>query len=160
MAGWRAISLGTSSIEESASISVRTKYNQLLLYDISQVMSFMGNRDLRRNYSRVRSTIASIAEERMRILLERARDAARKNGNLSRRYVGLARKISMRTKVRIPRAEKLYLCRDCGIALVPGLNARIRLRQGKNRIAVTCLSCGGVKRYPLPRKRTDRKGHL
>ena len=126
----------------------------------SQVMSFMGNRDVRRNYSRVRSTIASVAEERMRILLEHARDAAREDGTLSRRYVGLARKISMRTKVRIPRAEKLYLCKECGIALLPGLNARIRLRPGKSRIAVTCLSCGGVRRYPVLRKRTKRKGHL
>ena len=160
MAGWRAISLGTSSIEESASISVRTKYNQPLLLYHSQVMNFVRNKHLRRNYERVRSTIASVAEERMRILLERAGDSARSDQHLSRRYVGLARKISMRTKVRIPRAAKMYLCKDCGIALLPGLNARIRLRPGKNRIAVTCLSCGGVRRYPVPQKKTDRRGHL
>ncbi len=87
----------------------------------------------------------------MQILLEQARDMARKDENLSKRYVELARKISMRTKIRIPREEKRYLCKGCGIALIPGLNARVRLSPKNIRVVITCLSCGTVKRYPFVR---------
>lgn len=68
---------------------------------------------------------------------------------LSRRYVGLARKISERTKVRIPGEIKKYLCKGCGIALVPGHNARVRLYARNSGVVISCLSCGLVKRYPV-----------
>src|SRR5438270_4630174 len=78
---------------------------------------------------------------------------------LSRRYVDLARKISSRTKVRIPRESKMYLCKGCGLALVPGHNAKIRLHAHTTGIVISCLSCGAVKRYHVRAKSTARKGH-
>ena len=67
---------------------------------------------------------------------------------LSKRYVGLAKKISKRTKVRIPQEKKHYLCKKCGQPLVPGKNARIRLRPANSRIIISCLGCGAIRRYP------------
>jgi ribonuclease P protein subunit RPR2 len=114
-----------------------------------QVMSFMGSKNARRNYGKTRAAVASVATERFQILLDQARKMALTDEKLSRRYVSLARKISSRTKVRIPRESKMYLCKGCGLALVPGHNAKVRLHAHTTGIVISCLSCGAVKRYPV-----------
>jgi ribonuclease P protein subunit RPR2 len=151
MAGWPAISLGTSSTEDSARTSVS---NGHYTRDSSsnQVMSFMGSKNARRNYGKTRAAVASVAAERFQILLDQAKKMALTNENLSRRYVSLARKISSRTKVRIPRESKMYLCKGCGLALVPGHNAKVRLHGHTTGLVISCLSCGAVKRYPVNSK--------
>jgi len=111
-------------------------------------MSFMGNRPTRRNYGKTRSAVATVARERIDILLRQAEEILAKDVELSKRYVGLARKISKRTKVRIPREKKHYLCRNCGQPLVLGKNARIRLRPNNSRIIISCLGCGAIRRCP------------
>jgi ribonuclease P protein subunit RPR2 len=157
MAEWPAISLGTSSIEDSARINVSND-NHTRDPPSDQVMSFMGNKNTRRDYGKTRAAVASVATERFQILLDQARKMALTDEKLSRRYVSLARKISSRTKVRIPRESKMYLCKGCGLALVPGLNAKIRLHAHTTGIVISCLSCGVVKRYPVSTKIAANKG--
>ncbi len=111
-------------------------------------MSFMGNRPTRRNYGKMRSAIATVAHERIDTLLHQAEAILSQDVELSKRYVGLAKKISKRTKVRIPQEKKHYLCKKCGQPLVPGKNARIRLRPANSRIIFSCLGCGAIRRYP------------
>jgi ribonuclease P protein subunit RPR2 len=108
----------------------------------------MGNRLARRNYGKTRSAIATIARERIDILLHQAEENLAKDVELSKRYVGLAKRISKRTKIRIPREKKHYLCKNCSQPLVPGKNARIRLRPTNSRIIISCLGCGAIRRYP------------
>ncbi len=117
----------------------------------------MGRSSGRRPYSKTRAAVASIAQERIEILLEHAREMVGKNEDLSRRYVDLARRISERTKVRIPGELKRFLCRGCGIALVPGRNAKVRLHARNSGVVITCLSCDTVKRYPVARRRKGAK---
>ena len=112
----------------------------------------------RRGY-KVRSAVKTIAAERIEILLLQAREMLEKNPQLSKRYVELAWKISMRTKVRIPSAEKRYLCKGCGQVLIPGRNARVRVLPGNPRIVITCLSCGRLKRYPFTRNFGGKMAH-
>ena len=100
----------------------------------------------------MRVAVNTIARERIEILLEQAKEKAVKEPKLAGRYVELARKISMRTKVRIPAGEKRYICRSCGQPLVPGRNARVRVLRGNPRIVITCLSCGAFRRYPFTKK--------
>jgi ribonuclease P protein subunit RPR2 len=114
-----------------------------------QVMSFMGSKNARRNYGKTRAAVTSVATERFQILLDQAKKMALTDERLSRRYVSLARKISSRTKVRIPRESKMYLCKGCGLALIPGHNAKVRLHAHTTGIVISCLSCGVVKRYPV-----------
>src|SRR5260370_11342551 len=121
-------------------------------------MSFMGGKSARRNYGKTRAAVASVATERFQILLDQAKKMALTDEKLSRRYVSLARKISSRTKVRIPRESKMYLCKGCGLALVPGHNAKIRLHAHTTGIVISCLSCGAVKRYPVNPKIVAGKG--
>jgi len=108
----------------------------------------MGNRPMRRNYGKMRSAVATVARERIEILLRQAEEILPQDVQLSTRYVGLAKKISKRTKVRIPREKKHYLCKNCGQPLVLGKNARIRLRPVNSRIIISCLGCGAIRRYP------------
>ena len=97
----------------------------------------------------MRSAVETIARERIDILLDQAKETLSHSPDLSKRYVELARKISTRTKVRIPREKKHYLCKACGMPLVLGKNARVRLHPGNSRIIITCLNCGTIRRYPF-----------
>ncbi|MEM4336964.1 MAG: ribonuclease P [Candidatus Woesearchaeota archaeon] len=62
-----------------------------------------------------------------------------KNRKLADRYVFLARKISMKTKTKIPKEFKRRVCKNCHKFLVPGENCRVRLSKG--RIIYYCLNC-------------------
>lgn len=118
----------------------------------------MRHSDKRRSYGKTRAAVATVASERIGILIDQARQMVERDERLSRRYVSLARKISERTKVRIPSETKKYLCKSCGIALVPGYNAKIRLHAAKSGLVITCLSCGTVKRYPVIAKNRVTNG--
>lgn len=145
-------------MEDSARTSVRTNDVHSLDAILSRVMSFMGRGLSQRHYGKTRAVVSTIARERIEILVMLAKEMAFKDEDLSRRYVDLARRISSRTKVRIPGELKRFLCKGCGIALVPGHNAKIRLRARSSGIVVTCLRCGFTKRYPVARKTASANG--
>src|SRR5438093_11785136 len=98
MAGWPAISLGTSSMDDSARIRVRVNDSQAIDSFPLQVMSIMGRPTSRRNYGKTREAVASVARARIEMLIGQAMQMAWKNENLSRRYVDLDRRIATRTK--------------------------------------------------------------
>jgi ribonuclease P protein subunit RPR2 len=102
----------------------------------------------RRSYRAAKSTVRQVAHERIEYLLGQARIMLTVRPELSKRYVQLARKISTRTKVRLEPSQKQNMCKKCGSFLVPGLNARVRLRPGKVRV-ITCTSCNTTRRYPF-----------
>ncbi|MDT8357784.1 MAG: ribonuclease P, partial [Methanomicrobiaceae archaeon] len=81
----------------------------------------------------------------MDILFREASEVFPKEPALSDRYVALARRISMRQRVRIPRELQRRFCRKCHAYLVPGVNARVRVHRG--RVVTTCLVCGHRRRY-------------
>ena len=87
-----------------------------------------------------------MAEQRIKRLFQLAQKAYPKRPELADRYVDVARRISMRHRVSIPRELKKRICKECGSYLMPGENSRIRL-DGKN-IVITCMKCGAIKRYP------------
>jgi ribonuclease P protein subunit RPR2 len=88
----------------------------------------------------------SIAEERIERLHELAREAtSAREFDVAREYVRLARRIAERNRTGLPRTFRRYTCDDCDAYLVPGVNARVRLRPG--RVVVRC-DCGATKRYP------------
>ncbi len=84
--------------------------------------------------------------ERIKILLQLADQRMRENEeDLAKRYVNLALLISKKYNVRIPRDMKYRICKKCKLFIVPGKNARVRLKKGK--VVITCLNCGYKKRY-------------
>lgn len=65
--------------------------------------------------------------------------------NLANRYVDIARKISMRFKVKIPKEFKRRFCKNCYSYLLPGSNCRIRINQGK--LIIYCYNCEKYTRF-------------
>ncbi len=118
--------------------------------------------------SRARRRINDIALQRIERLLALAESEAMRAKNEDEsasdmmrrcnRYVELAMKIGMRYRVRIPKHLKMRICKNCRSYLVPGRNARVRLRKGEY-ITTTCLSCGAEIRrpYKAPRPPSPRK---
>jgi len=80
-----------------------------------------------------------IARERIKILFEQAEEVFSKNKSLANRYVTLARKIAMKVRLRMPRELKRKYCKHCYKFLMPGVNARIRTRDGK--VVISCFEC-------------------
>ena len=91
------------------------------------------------------------ALEKIRTLFSEARIQFPKNSSLANRYVKLAREISMKFKVKIPRELKRKFCKHCYCYLVPGSNCRVRL-QGK-KVVYYCLKCKKYMRFPYYKKR-------
>jgi ribonuclease P protein subunit RPR2 len=92
-----------------------------------------------------------IARERILKLFEEAEKAHNKEPKLAKRYVELARKISTRTNTRIPFSLKRKFCKNCNAYLVPGKNARVRV---KNKIMIiTCLECKAVSKMTFGKKK-------
>ena len=118
----------------------------------------MGRPNGRRNFGKTRAAVSQVARERIDILIQQALETVESNESLSRRYVDLVRRISERTKVRVPLETKQYLCKNCGIVMVPGLNARVRLYARTGGVVITCLSCGVFRRYPVSRRKSSTIG--
>lgn len=97
-----------------------------------------------------------LARERIGILFRQAEELFRRERSLANRCVELARKIAMKHRVRIPRELRRRFCRRCGAYLVPGVNARIRIHDG--RVVVTCLACGSMRRFVLGGVRDEGPG--
>lgn len=87
-----------------------------------------------------------LAGQRIARLFTLAAVVYSKRPDLADRYVDIARRISMRHRVSIPRELKRNVCKQCYSYLKPGSNARVRA-DGRN-VVITCLKCGGIRRYP------------
>ncbi len=96
--------------------------------------------------SRKKPFNVDMAEQRIARLFSLAEKAFPKRPDLADRYVDIARRISMRHRVSIPREYKRNVCKECHAYLVQGENSRTRL-DGRN-VVITCLKCGVIKRYP------------
>lgn len=66
--------------------------------------------------------------------------------SLTQRYFDLIRRLSRKFKLPVSRAVKRQYCKHCHTFLTPGINCRIRLRNGKR--VVYCYSCKGFTRTP------------
>jgi len=81
-----------------------------------------------------------IALERIYRLFELAGQEFGKNPGRSKRYVGLARKLSTRNKAVIPASLKKKFCKKCGCFLVKGKNAE--WKDLEKLVEITCKECG------------------
>ena len=86
-----------------------------------------------------------LARQRMERLFSLAAAEAESHPERSDRYVQIARRISTRTRVRMPQYLKRLFCKHCGCYL-SALGRRVRLREGV--LTTTCLRCGAQRRRP------------
>ncbi|HMK46517.1 MAG TPA: ribonuclease P protein component 4 [Methanocella sp.] len=94
----------------------------------------------------MRSFISDLAGQRIERLFQLAAESCDARPDLANRYVWIARRISMRHRVGIPRELKRNVCKQCYCYLKPGSTSRVRT-DGRN-VIITCISCGGIRRYP------------
>lgn len=89
----------------------------------------------------------AIAQQRIQQLFQQAEEMFSSHPELSNRYVTLARTIAMKARTRIPRELKRRFCKHCFTFLKPGVNARVRTREGK--VIISCFACKNVMRIPV-----------
>ena len=95
--------------------------------------------------------LRDIALGRMRTLVKIAIDTAKTNPELSQRQALLARKISMRHKIRMPYELRMAFCKKCKSFIAPGINSKIRIgRSSIKSIRITCSFCGHTYRKIIP----------
>ncbi|MGC8533138.1 MAG: ribonuclease P protein component 4 [Candidatus Parvarchaeum sp.] len=75
---------------------------------------------------------------------------ARKNKALSDRYAYIAKRMLTSKKIKLPKEEKFLICRSCNRLLIPGVNCRVRLKQGF--LTYKCLNCGNVRKVKYDKR--------
>jgi len=88
-----------------------------------------------------------IAKKRIKFLFNEAKDVFKKDQKLSDKHVKLARRISMKYKIKLPSSLKKKFCKNCHSFLAPGINSRVRIH--KHRVIYYCYSCKHYMRHPL-----------
>lgn len=104
----------------------------------------------KRFFSKKQKEMKEIAEKRILYLFEQAKDTFSKSPELASRYVALARKISMKYKVKIPRELKRRFCKHCNRYIMPGKNCRVRTHKGK--VVYYCFNCKKYMRFVISKK--------
>ena len=83
-----------------------------------------------------------IATKRIEILFTNAVSNARLEPDLAERQALLAKKISMKYKIKMPYEIRSCFCKKCKKFIVPGINARVRVgRSNVKSIRITCNFC-------------------
>ena len=108
-----------------------------------------------RKYKQKSAGQKAIALERIKTLFKEAREVFKKDKELANRYVELARKIAMKYKVRIPSELQKQFCKHCYKFLMPNINCRIRLKDGK--VVYYCLECKKFMRFPYTKEKKKTK---
>jgi len=94
----------------------------------------------------------TVASKRIIQLFKLAEQNALSNKlNLSNRYVDLARRISMRYLVPIPREFKRCFCKHCYQYMLPNVTCRVRIY--RNKLIIYCNNCKRYTRFPLKNTR-------
>jgi len=89
-------------------------------------------------------SLEKLITERMEQLLELAEKNVKTHPERAKRYVQLARKLSTRYRVEIPKRFKKRVCKICNRYWIPGYNLSIRINK-KNGVVVYRCECGSVR---------------
>ena len=106
-------------------------------------------------YQKKPEGIERICRERISELFIQAGLAFPKSRSRADRYVEIARKISMKHKVRISPQLRKQFCSKCHSYLSPSVNCRVRVRNSK--VIYSCKECGHFMRFPYVREKKAAK---
>ncbi|MGH9909222.1 MAG: ribonuclease P protein component 4 [Nitrososphaerales archaeon] len=88
-----------------------------------------------------------LALQRIEILVQNALETAKSDPKLAQKRALLAKKISMKFRVRLPYQIRQLFCKKCKEFIIPGKTARVRVgRTNVKAVRITCLKCGHVYR--------------
>lgn len=87
------------------------------------------------------------AIDRILHLFDDCEEVAGADLSFANRLVAKARRIAMKSKVRLPSFIKRKFCKFCGVYFVPGKTYRVRTKNKK--VVYACLKCKRLCRIPL-----------
>ena len=87
-----------------------------------------------------------IATKRIEILFNNAILNARNNPGLAERQAQIAKKISMKFKIKMPFEVSSSFCKNCKKFIAPGIAAKVRLGNKPKSIRITCTYCNHTYR--------------
>ncbi|MHA1481424.1 MAG: ribonuclease P protein component 4 [Candidatus Thorarchaeota archaeon] len=97
--------------------------------------------------------LKQLAHARIDILWKSAVETATERPEHAKRQMHSARKIAQKVRTKVPRHMSRRVCRKCGAVLIPGRNARFRIRNNRStHLTMTCFDCGTAKRFPVIRE--------
>ena len=83
-----------------------------------------------------------IATQRIQILFHNALSNAKNNPRLAQKQAEIAKKISMKFKIKMPIEIRSSFCKKCKKFIVPNISSRVRVGQSNVKsISVTCNFC-------------------
>ncbi len=77
------------------------------------------------------------------------------NPELSREIVKDILFFSRKTKTKIPRDVKRFICKKCFSVLIPGVNLRVRMHEG--HAVYLCKECKTLYRYPYIKEQKQKR---
>jgi ribonuclease P protein subunit RPR2 len=94
-----------------------------------------------------KAVIRNIALERVEHLISNALTEAKSDQNLVNEQAMIAKRIAMRTRLRLNYDIRQLYCKKCKQFIIPGRDARIRIgRYRIKAIRISCLRCGHIYR--------------
>ena len=87
-----------------------------------------------------------IATKRMEILFNNALSNAKNNPGLAQRQAEIAKKISLKFKIKMPFEVSSSFCKNCKKFIAPGIASKIRLGSKPKSIRITCTYCNHTYR--------------
>ncbi len=85
--------------------------------------------------------------QRIELLIKNALSIASCDLELAEKVAMIAKRISMKYRIRLPYEIRQLFCKKCKRFIVPGINARVRIgRSSISAIRITCLECNHVYR--------------
>ncbi|HJU13917.1 MAG TPA: RNase P subunit [Candidatus Nitrosotalea sp.] len=104
----------------------------------------------------MKAGIRDLVIERMQILIQNAISNAKSNPELAQRQAGLAKKLSMKYRIRMPYELRMNFCKKCKKFIVPGFTSRIRLgRTDIKSVRITCKFCNHTYRKIIRKQATQ-----
>ena len=94
----------------------------------------------------MKSTKKQIATRRIEILFNNALSNAKNNPGLAQRQAEIAKKISLKFKIKMPFEISSSFCKKCKKFIAPGIRSKIRLNSKPKSIRITCLYCNHTYR--------------
>ena len=82
----------------------------------------------------------------MQILFYNALSNAKNNPELAQRQAEIAKKISMKFKIKMPFEVSSSFCKKCKKFIAPGITSKIRLSSKPKSIRITCSYCNHTYR--------------
>jgi ribonuclease P protein subunit RPR2 len=87
-----------------------------------------------------------IATRRIEILFYNALSNAKNNPGLAQRQAEIAKKISLKFKIKMPFEVSSSFCKNCKKFIAPGIASKIRLGSKPKSIRITCTYCNHTYR--------------